>query len=185
MRIMNFDTIRRPVVCILLPVFILCATSYPVVAQDQQKAQGRVENARWVLEGDVVLITYDLVADPELTYEVGLTFSRDSDANFKVVPKSVAGAVGKGKFAGQKREIRWDYKKDISAGLSGDDYQFDFSIQVVKESSNTIWYLLGVGLVGAGGAVAYQFLKNKDGAGTGVSTSSGLPDAPRIRPSGQ
>jgi hypothetical protein len=166
-------------------LFIICATGHPALAQDPQKAQVRIENGHWALEGDIVIITYDLPADPELTYDVGVVLTRESDANFRVVPKTVAGAIGKGKFAGLKKEIRWDYKKDITAGLTADDYQFDFSIQVVKEGSGTIWYILGVGLLGAGGAVAYQFLKNKDTGGDGISTPSGLPDAPRVRPSGQ
>ena len=185
MRITSFDTIKRPLVCILLPLFIICATGHPVVAQEQSKGQIRVDNGHWVLEGDIVVITYDLPADPELTYDVGIVMTREGDAIFRVVPKTVTGAIGKGKFAGLKKVIRWDYRKDVAAGLSADDYQFDFSVQVVKEGSNTIWYILGVGLVGAGGAVAYQFLKNKDGAGTGINTTSGLPDAPRVRPSGQ
>jgi hypothetical protein len=184
MSISSMQRLKCPFIVILLPAFFLLAVAPPVVAQDQKKGEGRVENAKWIVEGDFVVITYDLVADPELTYEVSIVLKRVADANFKIAPSSVTGAIGKGKFAGVKREIRWEFKKDVAAGLPGDDYQFDFSIEVVKGTS-AIWYILGAGLVGAGGVIVSQLSKNKEGSSVTPITTSGLPDAPRVRPANQ
>jgi hypothetical protein len=179
MSIEGFVVLKRPIILILLPAFLSLMVGPPVAAQDQQKGEGRIENARWLLDCDVVIITYDLVANPELVYDVNIVLKRESDKEFKLVPKSVSGAVGKGKFAGTKREIRWEYKKDVGDVLSGDDYHFDFAV-FKEEGISTVWYYVIAGVVG-GGAAASQLFRAKQASGGG-SPTVGLPVPPSSQP---
>lgn len=184
MRILMMGRIVRPVTLALLPFLLLFLLDVRLVAQDRAAGQGRIENARWEVVSNVVVITYDLIGDAQLTYDVSITLTRAGDRNFKIVPASVTGAIGKGKYAGVRLEIRWDYKKDVPQGLSGDDYAFEFVIQIIKEEggSNLLLYLAG-GLAVVGGAAALLLGGSK---ATSTTTSpSGLPSPPTDRPTSQ
>ena len=179
MRISRIGSLLRPVIIVLLPPLMLFLLNVQLLGQD---VPGRIENARWEVSGDVVVITYDLIGDADLVYDVNITLTRESNKNFKIVPVSVAGAVFKGKHAGLRKEIRWQYKKDVPAGLSGDDYAFVFNVQIIKEEggSNLLYYLAG-GAVVVGGA-ALLLLSGSKNAET---STSGLPNPPTARPSNQ
>jgi len=167
-------------VAVLLPPLMLFLLHLPLVAQERP---GKIENARWEVSGDVVVITYDLVGNSDLVYDVGIALTRESDKNFRIVPASVSGAIGKGKHAGLKREIRWEYKKDVPQGLSGEDYAFVFDIQIVKEEggSNLLYYLAGGALV-VGGAAVLLLSGSKSSE---TSAPTGLPSPPTARPQNQ
>lgn len=173
MRISKIGKLARPVIMVLLPPLMLLLINVQLFAQE---VPGRIENARWEVSGDIVIITYDLIADSDLTYDVSITLTRESDRNFKVFPVSVSGAVYKGKHAGSRKEIRWQYKKDVPQGLSGDDYAFVIVIQIIKESggSNLLYYLGGGALV-VGGAAVLLLSGSKNAE---PSTPAGLPSPP-------
>lgn len=185
MRIHNMATIVRPVSAALLPFLVLFLLDVPAFAQEKPGEKGRIANARWQVAGDVVVITYDLVADPNLEYEVNVTLTREGNKNFRVVPRRVSGAVGRGKFAGPRMEIRWEYKNDVSQALEGDDYFFEFVINVIKEEggSNLLYYLGGVGLAGV--AAAAVLLGGSKAASPESPASTGLPAPPSGRPPSQ
>jgi hypothetical protein len=171
--------LARPVIVMLLPPLMCLLLNVQLFAQD---VPGRIENARWQVSGDIVIITYDLIGNADLVYDVSITLTRESDKNFKFFPVSVTGAVFKGKHAGLRKEIRWQYKKDVPEGLSGDDYAFVFNVQIIKEEggSNLLYYLAG-GAVVLGGA-AFLILSGSKQAET---STSGLPNPPTARPSNQ
>jgi hypothetical protein len=147
-----------------------------------QDVPGRIENARWEVSGDIVTITYDLIGDANLTYDVRITLTRESDRNVKIVPLSVTGAISRGKHAGLRNVIRWQYKIDVPQGISGDDYAFVFNIQIIREGggSNLLYYLAG-GAAVVGGAALLLLSGSKQAA----SSTSGLPSPPTARPSNQ
>lgn len=182
MRISNMCRIIRPVTVALLPLLFLFLLDVRALAQDRPGGRGRLENARWELAGDVVVITYDLIGDADLTYEVSITLTRESDKNLKIVPKTVKGAIGRGKYAGVRMEIRWEYRKDVQQPLTGDDYSFEFVIQIIKEesSSNLLYYLLG-GVGVAAGAAALVLAGGKKVS----EVPSTLPNPPTDRPPSQ
>ena len=185
MKISAMASLQRPITCVLFPAFLLFALELPVVAQEQGRSEGRIENAKWGLAGNVVVITYDLVANSELTFDIGIVLRRESDSNFKLIPRTLSGAIGKGKHAGAGREIRWDYLKDVPGGLQGDDYHFEFAVQIIREEAGSnLWYYLVAGAVVVGGGAAALLGGGKNGSTTTPSTS-GLPDAPKIRPLSQ
>jgi hypothetical protein len=179
MSILGMGRMTRPLSAVLLPPLMLFLLNVQVLSQE---VPGKIENARWEVSGDIVVITYDLIGDASLVYDVNITLTRESDKNFRVVPVTVTGAIYKGKHAGLRREIQWQYKKDVPQGLTGDDYAFVFDVQVIKEEggSNLLYYL-AAGAVVVGGAA---FLLLSGGKTTETSTS-GLPNPPTARPANQ
>lgn len=184
MKILNMAKLIRPISVVLLPLVLVFLLDFSAFGQERQEAKGRVENAQWKVAGDVVVITYDLVSDPALTYEVHITLTRESNKNFRIVPRSVSGAVGSGKFAGSRMEIRWEYKKDVPQGLEGDDFSFEFVINVIKQEggSNLIYYLGGIGLAGVAAAAV---LLGGNKTTPAATTTSNLPTPPFERPPSQ
>jgi hypothetical protein len=180
MRISRMGRLARPIIVVIFLPLMLFLLNVRLTAQDRP---AKIENARWEVSGDVVVITYDLVGDSDLSYDVNITLTRESDKNFKIVPVSVSGAIGKGKHAGLRMEIRWNFKKDVTQGLSGDDYSFVFNVQVLKAEggSNLLYYLAG-GAVLVGGAAVLVLSGSKSSE---TSASSGLPSPPTARPPNQ
>lgn len=186
MNILTMTRLIRPVSAAILPFLLIFLVDVHLFGQEKQEGKGKVENAQWKVAGDVVVITYDLVSDPALQYEVHVTLTRESNRNFKLVPKSATGAIGKGKFAGSRMEIRWEYMKDVPEGLEGDDYVFEFVINVIREEgggSNWIYYVGGVGLAGVAAAVLLG--GKKESTGTTNGTTGQLPAPPYQRPPSQ
>ncbi len=183
MKIQTMSTMMRPICAAFLPFLVLYLLDVNALAQERPEDKGRIENARWQMEGDVVVITYDLIGDANISYEVNVTLTRESNKSFRLAPRAVRGAVGKGKFAGMRMEIRWDYKKDVPLGLEGEDYAFEFAINVIKEEggSNLLYYLGGLGLAGAA-AAAVLLGGSKQAASP---TPAGLPVPPSERPPSQ
>ena len=177
MRISSIASIRRPIsVALLIPLMLLLIDA-GAFSQEKRVQEGKIENAHWTVEAWVAVITFELVAPVEKEYEITIVLRRAKDKGFSFVPKSVSGAVGKGKFAGQ-REIRWDFSKDVLGGLAGDDYWFEITASEVVEGSSSFWYY-AVGAVAAGAIYALTR--------TGIPAASppqpsGLPDPPKIRP---
>lgn len=173
------DSLRSRILARVLPLLVLLSFWNMVYAQVPAGTEGRIENARWSIVGNTVVITFDLVADANLEYDISIVLKRERDVSFKLVPRTVGGSIGKGKFAGSRREIRWDYKKDVPQGLYGDDYVFEFVIHpITNTGGSNVWlYLIG-GATVVGGVVAIIF-KPWDITG---GEQSGLPDPPKSRP---
>jgi hypothetical protein len=181
MRISRIGKLARPVITVLLAPLMILLLNVQVISQD---VPGKIGNAHWRVDGDIVIITYDLDADAALMYNVVITLVRESDKTFKKVPSSasVRGAIGIGKHAGKERTIRWEYKRDIPEGLSGDGYAFEFNIKIIKEEggSNLLYYLAGGAVVVGGGVLLLL-----SGSKTTQTSTSGLPGPPTARPSNQ
>ena len=174
----------RPLTAALLPLLLIFLLDVRALGQERQDEKGKIENAEWRLAGEVVLITYDLVSDPNLSYEVRVTLTRESNKSFRLVPRSVTGAVGKGKFAGSRMEIRWEYKKDVPQGLEGEDYSFEFVVNVIREEGGSSWiyYVGGLGLAGVAAGV---LLGGKKESPAATTTGTNLPTPPFERPPSQ
>lgn len=138
----------------------------------------RLTNLDWSLDQNVVTLTYDLLGAPEKTYAVAVELKRENDPKFTLIPKSVTGHVGTGRFAGMKRTILWDYRRDVPQGLPGDGYYFEIIVKEVQPSSYSwLYYLLG-GAAVAGGGVAY-YLSSQQKTPSSSGTSELPPPPPR------
>lgn len=112
-----------------------------------------IENVSFRQELDSrVIVTYDLLGDPDKEYTVILSiFIPASRKKVPVSLRSLTGAVGKAIKPGRGLEIVWDLRRDYPDGLEGDGFRFivDAYLQQ-KKSSKLPWILAG--LVAAGGA---------------------------------
>ena len=109
---------------------------------------------------------YNIAGVKDDEYEVSLALVRDSDPNFRIVPKLVSGKIGIGSFAGKNNSIVWNYKKEIGKDLKGNDYRFDLTVQKIEHGAFP-WLWTGLGTVVAGGAAAVLLLGGK---GSGAAT---------------
>lgn len=168
---------RRPVVFLLLLAlteFVLRASLH---AQEPRGGSLRLTNLDWKLEGNIVTVTYDLIGVPEKTYVVAVALLRENDSKFKLVPKSVSGNVGMGKFSGTGRVIVWDYRKDVPQGLPGDGYYFEVVVKEATGNGNVwLYYLLG-GVAVAGGGAAYLLVNQQKVTSPPGSTELPMPPA--------
>lgn len=137
----------------------------------------RIENIDWKVEGDVVLITYDLIASSEELYRVDLVLKNEKDASFRYVPEQTSGAIGEGEFGGVRRVIRWEYRKDVPEGFSGDGYYFEITVESIHGMSPWVYVAGGVAVVG-GAAI---LLLGKSGGTLPPKNGKQLPDPP-VRP---
>jgi hypothetical protein len=129
-----------------LILIIFISSNLKLSAQDPV-----TKNSDFELQGDNIVIYYDLDADPDEEYEVQVFLLRESDQSFKYVPKFVSGDVGEGKFAGEKKKIVWEILKEFPDGLEGEDYYFEI---IAEETGSSVIYYVGAALLAAGGAAA-------------------------------
>jgi hypothetical protein len=156
---------------------VLTSTTW---AQETREPQPEVANARWSVQGNDIVINFELIAPADKTYKISVVLRRESDKSFAFVPKTVSGAVGEGKYAGQ-REMRWAFRKDIPKGLVGNDFWFEISAdEIIETGTSKFWYYAGgAAAVVAGGVVYYMTSGTKS---TTPSSPAKLPTPPLNRP---
>lgn len=137
-----------------------------------------VTNVSYSMKDSNVVVHYDLAGPTDKSYKIQLSLRRGSQPFFRMLPKTVAGDVGTGTYAGADRQIVWQLYEDMPYGLDGDDYYFEVNATLLGvEKGGASWlYYVGGALV-AGGAAVYF--------GTDVFKKSGggsqFP-APPLRP---
>jgi hypothetical protein len=175
---MTLFSIRRPISYVALVSLMLFYLPVGSFAQDPRDVSPRLTNLDWKIEGNVVTVTYDLLGSVDKTYVVAVALLRENDPRFKLVPKSVSGNIGIGKFAGTGRVIVWDYRKDIPQGLFGDGYYFEVIVTEATGNSNTwLYYLLGGAAVAGGGAAYLLQIQSKSPPSAGPSSELPTPPA--------
>ena len=112
-------------------------------SKNQAGEKIHVENVNWIVQGNKVVITYDLLAPQNQIFFVSVKLLRESVSSFQVIPRKTSGYVGKGKFAGKNRVIYWDYLKDVPGGLQGEDFYFEISAEKVTRSKKWLIPVLG------------------------------------------
>jgi len=90
---------------------------------------------------------------------------RERNQSFLHIPRSVAGEIGEGRYAGQNRQVTWDFLKEFPQGLEGDDYYFVIEVEIVSSGISPLWYI-GGGLGIVGGVVGYVLSKGGSEAAT-------------------
>lgn len=153
---------RGMIAGLMLPIFLFFVET-PASGGDDRYEEIRLEKIDTTWEGDTVVITYNLLAPLDKTYEVRLVMQRESDSTFKFFPKTVSGDIGKGKFAGKGRKIRWAHKQEAAQSFMGDDYYF--VIVIKKTGSRKAWLystLAATVLGGAGYALKDKIFSSTD-----------------------
>jgi len=118
-----------------------------------------VSNVRFQVAENKIIITYDLIGSPAETYMINVMLKRKQVPAYQVVPKSVTGDIGEGKYGGTGRQISWDILRDHPGGLEGDDYYFHIEATMIPKGSYLLYYIGGSAVVA--GAAAYLLFFNK------------------------
>jgi len=136
----------------------------------------KVSNVSHELEGDNIIISYDLEGDADANYNVSVVLRREEYSGFQIIPKSVSGDIGEGKFVGKQRKIVWDVSKDYRIDPEVSDYYFEVKATIV--SGGIPWYYFAGGAVLGGGAAALLLLKPQE-----TNSSVRVPiGSPPLRP---
>jgi len=162
---------RRFIAVALAVLFAGTIADIPAFAGPGSDSPLRVTNQDVRVEGDVVVITYDLAAPEGTPCAVTLELRRESDPSYSFVPVSVTGEIGDGRKAGTGKTIRWEFLKDVPAGFRGDDYYF--TIEAARPGGFP-WFWVGLGAAATVGATVVLF--------SGKATSAGTQSAPQPLP---
>ncbi len=169
---------RRPIITVLMCCLLSMLFDISAFARTMPDDEIFVRNQDWTVRGDVAIISFDLVAPADKNYKVSIVLRRESDNSFRVVPKSVSGVIGEGKFAGTGREVRWFYTNDIPGGLKGNDYYFEIVVEPIGAGSAWLYYVLGGAAVAGGGAAYFILQGSKAAAATGTNELPAPPPRP-------
>lgn len=166
---------RRMILVLLAVPLALFLIHVPLEAQEKAE----VRNVNLEIREDIAIITYDLIASFNESYDVTAALVKEGDASFRIPVVSATGDIGRGKYAGLKREIRWEWRKDLPKDFTGGtEYSIEITPKLVSSGGGSwLYYVLGGALV-AGGIIAFAGKKSGDEA-TG---SSPLPSSPPGRP---
>lgn len=134
----------------------------------------------FTVSGDSILVTYDLAANPDDELTVSLTLRMESVPGFRIIPATVSGDIGTGKFGGRNRKIIWLASRDFAIDPNVDDYYFEIHWATVSGGGIPWYYYVGGGTVVAG-AAAWLILGPHDGGRT-KHTSTFYIGAPPPRP---
>ncbi|HUI11705.1 MAG TPA: hypothetical protein VL221_15335 [Bacteroidota bacterium] len=174
MRLLSIQALSRHRRSIAVLLAILLATlvaDLPAHAGSGADSPIRISNQGVHIEGEIVVITYDIEAPEGTPCAVTVELRKESDPSFSLSPKSLTGDFGELKSAGAGRTIRWEYLKDFPAGFRGEDYYF--RIEAVRPGGFP-WFWVGLGTAAAVGATVVLF--------SGKATSAGTPAGPQQLP---
>lgn len=150
---MNIYRYNKPVIVVLLLPLLIMLCHFKSYARGQE-FDDAVSNVSWKVEGNYIIITYDLKGSPSQRYDVNIIMLRENVPSFRLVPQSVEGDIAEGYFAGPGREIRWKYRDDYPPGFQGEGYYFEIRVKTVSGDKTWLYYALGAAAV-AGGVVAF------------------------------
>ena len=173
---------RRATVIALVIVPLLCLLmDVPLKATPRYQDKPRVQNVNLEIRQEIAIITYDLVSSDTDTYEISAALLKEGDSRFRIPIRSATGDIGQGKFGGTKRQIQWEWRKDLPKDFKGgSEYSVEVSATRIEGGGGSSWlyYVLGGALI-AGGVVV--LVGGKKSGDQSVSTAP-LPSTPPGRP---
>ena len=134
----------------LLILFLSIVIDFPAIARGQSSQEGHVSNVKWVLKENLIVVTYDLNGSLDDSYDVSIVMRNEKDSSISIIPATVEGDIGAGRFAGVNREIQWYFRKDFPQGFQGGGYYFEIFVKPVQQKSNLLTYMVGGAVVTAG-----------------------------------
>ncbi len=124
-----------------------------------------------------IIIYYQFEGDPSIDYNISILLKRSLNRNFNLKPESIAGDIGEGKFANEKRKVIWHLTQQEEGSLTGDDYYFEITANEIKKGGGIAWYVYVGGII-LGGGTAAVLLLNKKNETTTSSSSFTFPNPP-------
>lgn len=115
-----------------------------------------VTNVSYSVKDSNIVVHYDLSGPADKECKVQVILRRETQAFFKMSPKSVTGDVGTGNFFGENRQIVWHLYEDVPYGLDGNDYYFEINATLLgAEKGGASWLYYAGGALIVGGAAVY------------------------------
>lgn len=173
--IQSFEKHRRIFGSVLIGTLLLALADVPALSRPPGEGTIRVTNQEVHMEGDAVLISYDLELPPGESYSVELLLLREGDPTFRLIPSGATGDVGEVKATSAKHLIRWEYKKDAPQALRGDDYYF--RIEVSRAGGGVPWLWVGLGTAAVAG-ILVAVMGGKTQASSPATQAQELPLPP-------
>ena len=164
---------RRIVAGLMVPLLLWCVDASAFLKTLPQQEEIKVTIRSVQVNPDHLLITYELTAPATESYEVSLVLLKEGNSTFRIPVRSASGDLGEGTFAGDARQVKWEYSKDYPGGLYGDGFYFEITVNKVSKSNLLLYLGLG-GLALAGGA-AVLLGGSKGGDSTPSQTQLPLP----------
>ncbi|TAK66844.1 MAG: hypothetical protein EPO24_01065 [Bacteroidetes bacterium] len=127
----------------LVAAFLRLVLSEPV---DARTTQALTSNIHHKQEQGKILISYDLAAQRNKTYQVDVVMLRQGDESFRYVPENLKGDVGNNVSAGTAKNIEWDIADEFPNGITYDDYYFTMNAEE-EETSMSPWIWVGAAVV--------------------------------------
>ena len=163
---MGRRTVMTKTFCAIAGIF-LCCTGFA----QQRESSVMIQHVDWKVEGEKIVITYDLLSEPDVKYDISMTMLNEDDPSIRVTPRAVTGDIGIVEGGGKRKKVSWLYRKDLDYGLEGGKYYFELKARLVEESHPWKYVAIGAGVL-AGGVVAFLLAHN------GSQDNSGLPGPP-------
>ncbi len=158
---MNAVILRMKVLHVLLAALLL-VEGVPAALAAMPQEESAIENVRYEVSGELVMIYYDLIAPIDKVHSVRLLLKRESDAAFLHRPLNLTGDVGTIVFPGVRRRIMWEFLKEFPEGLTGDDYYFVVEAEATQTERMSPWIWIGGGAAVVGGVLTLLLLGGKD-----------------------
>lgn len=153
MIIQKFSKITKPLIIGLAPLLLILLIRVEAFAQTQSSEEPQGTNVQWSIKNDAIIITYDLIGDPDAKYDVRIIMKRENDPSFNATPVTAEGEMGEGYFAGTNKTIRWYFRRDYPQGFQGEGYYFEVRVRNISPKSNWLYYAIG-GVAVAAGVIA-------------------------------
>jgi len=146
---------------LLLAIAIMQVLALQTAVFSQQVT---VKNVSFEQDKDVIIITYDLFGSFKNKYSVTVSLSEDSGTTFPIKPRTIHGDVGMDVTPGLQKQIIWDFMQDFPEGLVGNEFVFGVQAEVIKKAGKPPYLLIGVGAIGAAGALVYFMMEKNEPA---------------------
>jgi PEGA domain len=135
-----------------------------------------LNNLKLSRENDLYIVNYDLPGKESDDCEITLFLMDKANPDFSYEIKSANGDIGKGKYYGINKTIKWNWVRDFKGGIDNNNlYLF---LKYEKSGGGIPWYVWAGGAI-AGGVVGVLASGKKGGGGT--SSTVAIPTPP-VRP---
>lgn len=145
----SFQGRFRALRCLL--AFMMVAYAVPLRANPPGD-EATIKNIVFKVTGQVVEVYYDLIAPPNLYWNVTLVLKKRFAKGFLYLPLEVSGDVGEKVIPGENKKITWRIASEFPQGLPGEDCFFAVNAEVGAEVeggiNSTYWIIGGAAVVG-------------------------------------
>jgi|GEM_PF-1067447 len=148
-----------------------------VLADINDTPGGGVENVRYSVQNQKVIVSYDLVGTPGKQYTVQLILRKESDASYQYIPSAISGDVGVHQSPGKDKQIEWDISEEFPGGLFGKDFYFVVSAKEIDESPSFLSWI-GIGVAAVAATATYLIISKKVTNNNSSPGSSSFPLPP-------